>query len=146
MTFPDFVEAYQWNYRPQHPGDLTGSRSGPAARMAVMLILLHEWESVPAPGRPMPKGAHHTFDYLALGAREYGARSGIWRLLDVLDRHDVKATVITSGLVAELYPESVREVRARGHELANRRLHVAGAAADAKYAGDLHGAGVCLDC
>src|SRR5438132_6699401 len=66
----------------------------------------------------MPSGAHHTFDYLALGAREYGARFGIWRLLDVLDRHDVKATVIASGLVAELFPASVREVRARGHELA----------------------------
>jgi peptidoglycan/xylan/chitin deacetylase (PgdA/CDA1 family) len=86
--------------------------------MAVMLILLHEWESVPEPVRPMPKGAHHTFDFLALGAREYGARFGIWRLLDVLDRHNAKATVITSGLIAELFPESVREVRARGHELA----------------------------
>jgi peptidoglycan/xylan/chitin deacetylase (PgdA/CDA1 family) len=53
-----------------------------------------------------------------LGAREYGARFGIWRLMDVLDRHNVKATVITSGLVAELFPESVREVRARGQELA----------------------------
>ena len=73
-----------------------------------MLILLHEWESVPAPGRqPMPKDAHHKFDYLALGTREYGARSGVWRLLDVLDRHAVKATVIASGLVAELFPESV---------------------------------------
>ena len=55
---------------------------------------------------------------MALGAREYGARFGIRRLLDVLDRHDVKATVIASGLVAELFPESVREVRVRGHELA----------------------------
>ena len=119
MTFPDFVEAYQWNYRPQHvrrpewftqwPGD---------TRMAVMLILLHEWESVPAIARPMPKGAHHTFDYLALGAREYGARFGIWRLLDVLDRHHIKATVITSGLVAELFPQSVREITTRGHEIA----------------------------
>jgi peptidoglycan/xylan/chitin deacetylase (PgdA/CDA1 family) len=31
-----------------------------------------------------------------------------WRLLGVLDRHNVKATVVTSGLVAELFPESVR--------------------------------------
>jgi len=79
-----------------------------AARMGV---------SVPSIARPMPKGAHHIFDYLALGAREYGARFGIWRLLDVLDRHHIKATVITSGLVAELFPESVREVKTRGHEL-----------------------------
>jgi peptidoglycan/xylan/chitin deacetylase (PgdA/CDA1 family) len=32
--------------------------------------------------------------------------------------HWTGATVITSGLVAELFPESVREVKARGHELA----------------------------
>jgi hypothetical protein len=85
MTFPDFVDAYQWNYRPQHPRRPDWFREWPGgARMAVMLILLHEWESVPAPTRPMPDGAHHKFDFLALGAREYGARYGIWRLLDVL--------------------------------------------------------------
>ena len=119
MTLADFVEAYQWNCRPQHPTRPDWFTEWPGgARMAVMLILLHEWESVPAIARPMPRGAHHTFDYLALGAREYGARFGIWRLLDVLDRQDIKATVITSGLVAELFPESVREVKTRGHELA----------------------------
>jgi len=119
MAFPDFVEPYQWNYRPQHPGRPEWFTEWPGgARMAVMLILLHEWESVPAIARPMPRGAHHTFDYLALGAREYGARFGVWRLLDVLERHRIKATVITSGLVAELFPESVREVTTRGHELA----------------------------
>src|SRR5215475_12578866 len=119
MAFPDCVQAYQWNYRPQHPKRPDCLKEWPGgARMDVMLILLHEWESVPAPTSPMPSGAHHTFDYLALEAREYGARYGIWRLLDVLDRHNVKATVVTSGLVAELFPESVREVRARGQELA----------------------------
>ncbi len=120
MTFPDFVGAYQWNYRPQHPGRPDWFTEWPGgARMAVMLILLHEWESVPAPTRPMPKDSHHTFDYLALGAREYGARFGIYRLLDVLDRHNVKATVIASGLVAELFPGE----RARGHEAQARARH-----------------------
>jgi peptidoglycan/xylan/chitin deacetylase (PgdA/CDA1 family) len=119
MAFPDFVEAYQWKYRPQHPRRPDGFIEWPGgARMAVMLILLHEWESLPAIARPMPRGAHHTFDYLALGAREYGARFGLARLLDVLDRHHILATVVTSGLIAELFPESVREVNARGHELA----------------------------
>ncbi len=119
MAFPDSVEPYQWHYRPQNPGRPDWFKEWPGgARMAVLLLLLHEWESVPAPRRPMPRGAHHTFDYLALGAREYGARFGVGRLLDVLDRHQIKGTVITSGLVAELFPESVREARARGHEMA----------------------------
>lgn len=119
MAGPEFADVYQWNYRPQNPKRPAWFSEWPGGnKMAVMLLLLHEWESVPEPVRPMPKGSHHTFDYLALGTREYGARFGIWRLLDVLDRQKVKATVITSGLVAELFPESVREVRARGHELA----------------------------
>ena len=50
--------------------------------------------------------------------REYGANFGIWRLLDVLDKHGVKATVITSGLMAELFPETIVEAKRRGHEIA----------------------------
>jgi peptidoglycan/xylan/chitin deacetylase (PgdA/CDA1 family) len=119
MAYPDFVEAYQWNFRPQNPTRPEWFKEWPGgARMAVMLILLHEWMSVPEIARPMPKGSHYPFDSLALGGREYGARFGVWRLLDVLDRHHIKATVVTSGLVAELFPESVREVQKRGHEVA----------------------------
>src|SRR5438093_954921 len=52
MTFPDFVEAYQWNYRPQHPRRPEWFTEWPGgARMAVMLILLHEWEC-PCPQSP----------------------------------------------------------------------------------------------
>lgn len=119
QKLPDFAEAYQWNYRPHDPKRPDWFKEWPGgARMAVMLIVLHEWESVPTPIRPMPQGAHHTFDYLSLGTREYGARFGIRRILDVLDRHGVKASVVTSGLVAELFPDSVRDVGARGHEVA----------------------------
>ena len=118
-NLPDFAQAYQWNYRPQNPQRPDWFKEWPGgARMAVMLIVLNEWESVPAPVRPMPSGAYHTFDTLALGTREYGARYGVRRVLDVLDRHNVKASVVTSGLVAELFPDSVRDVSARGHEVA----------------------------
>lgn len=118
-TRPDLAQTYQWNYRPQNPERPQWFTEWPgSARLAVMLIVLHEWESVPTPVRPMPKGAHHTFDYLALGTREYGARFGVRRILEVLDRHGVKASVVTSGLVAELFPETVAEVQARGHEVA----------------------------
>jgi peptidoglycan/xylan/chitin deacetylase (PgdA/CDA1 family) len=86
--------------------------------MALNILVLHEWESVPRPVRPMPAGSHHSFDYLALGTREYGARFGLPRLLDVLDRHGVGASIIVSGLVAELFPETVREAKERGHEIA----------------------------
>jgi len=121
---PDsFADIYQWNLRPQNPARPDWFRSWPnGARMAVQVIVLHEWETVPwHRSRPMPATAHHKFDYMSLGAREYGARHGIWRLLDVLDKHNVKSTVLASGLIAELFPESVRAAKDRGHEIASHQ-------------------------
>jgi len=116
----DFLSAYQWNFRPRGPSRPDWFHEWPhAARIAVVVIVLHEWESVPwHRSRPMPANAHHKFDFLALGAREFGARHGVWRLLDVLDRNGVKATMVTSGLVAELFPQGVRAAKERGHEVA----------------------------
>ncbi|MEA3106802.1 MAG: hypothetical protein QOI88_1407 [Gammaproteobacteria bacterium] len=86
--------------------------------MAVQIIILHEWESTPwHRSRPMPANSHHKFDFMSLGAREYGARHGIWRLMDVVERHGLKATIMTNGLTAELFPESVRATSDRGHEV-----------------------------
>jgi peptidoglycan/xylan/chitin deacetylase (PgdA/CDA1 family) len=69
----------------------------------------------------MPANAAHDLDYLALGQREYGVRSGFPRLLDVVEQHGVSATVICNGLVAELFPESVQDAQRRGHEIATHQ-------------------------
>jgi peptidoglycan/xylan/chitin deacetylase (PgdA/CDA1 family) len=61
---------------------------------------------------------NRSIDFLALGAREYGANFGFRRLLEVLDKFDVKATVLASGLTAKLFPETLKEATARGHEVA----------------------------
>jgi peptidoglycan/xylan/chitin deacetylase (PgdA/CDA1 family) len=50
---------------------------------------------------------------------EFGGRVGIWRLLDLFDRHGIKLTIFTPGRVCELYPEVIREAAKRGHEIAN---------------------------
>ena len=115
----EFISKYQWDIRPKQPLRPTWFKSWPKnKRMAFQVIVLHEWESVPwHRSRPFPASAHHKFDYLALGSREYGARHGIWRLLDTLDEHGVKATVTTNGLVADLFPDSVYAAAQRGHEL-----------------------------
>ncbi|HEX6511040.1 MAG TPA: polysaccharide deacetylase family protein [Chloroflexota bacterium] len=119
MTQDDMARTYQWHFRPKEPVWPAGFGAWPGgARMAVQLLMLHEWESTPRPVRPMPAGAQHTFDFLGLGLREYGARFGFWRLMDVLDRHQVKASVLVNGLVCELFPETIREAKRRGHELA----------------------------
>jgi hypothetical protein len=57
-------------------------------------------------------------DALAIGMVEYGARRGVWTLLDVLEETDSRATILVSGRVAEKYPEIVKELHKRGHEIA----------------------------
>jgi len=48
---------------------------------------------------------------------EYGARRGIHRILDVLARHDVRASVLVCGVLAQRYPDMLRRVADAGHEI-----------------------------
>lgn len=47
----------------------------------------------------------------------YGGRRGVWRLLDLLDRHNYKASFEVNGIAAEQFPEAVKEISKRGHEI-----------------------------
>src|SRR6201987_5245109 len=49
---------------------------------------------------------------------EYGAVEGIPRLLDLFDRHGVKANSFMVGTAAEKHPDLAREIVRRGHEAA----------------------------
>lgn len=69
-------------------------------------------------------------DYFHVTAFERAVSRGAWdrmplrvaantrRLLDLFDEHQVQATFFVLGWVAEREPELVREIAARGHELA----------------------------
>jgi peptidoglycan/xylan/chitin deacetylase (PgdA/CDA1 family) len=48
----------------------------------------------------------------------YGMRVGLWRMLDALDRHRIRATVLMCGRAVERAPDQAREAVARGHEAA----------------------------
>jgi peptidoglycan-N-acetylglucosamine deacetylase len=50
---------------------------------------------------------------------EFGGRVGIWRLLDLFERHRIGLTIFTPGRIAQLYPASLREAAKRGFEIAN---------------------------
>lgn len=113
-AIPDW---YQWNYRPQNIARPTWFRSWPnGSRIAVCLKLMHEWESLP---RPSGRASGNIKDYASLCLREYGFRSGIWRLMDVLDKHQVKTTIMSSGLAVELWPDSFVALDRQGHEIAS---------------------------
>jgi polysaccharide deacetylase family protein (PEP-CTERM system associated) len=47
------------------------------------------------------------------------APANVARILDLLDAADVKATFFTLGWIAERHPQLVRDIVARGHELAS---------------------------
>jgi peptidoglycan/xylan/chitin deacetylase (PgdA/CDA1 family) len=122
MGSSDLDALYQWNYRPRTPERPDWFTAWPQGkRLAVSISIMHEWESDPGAQtvkkRPMVKGLKR-IDFLALGARQYGVNFGLTRLLDVLDRCSVKATVLSSGLTAELFPATLAEARKRGHEVA----------------------------
>lgn len=55
--------------------------------------------------------------YISRG--EYGAEVGVPRILDLLDKYDIKSTFFIPGHTIDTYPEVCREIIARGHEAAH---------------------------
>jgi len=51
--------------------------------------------------------------------QEYGPRTGIPRLLRLLDRQAIRATFFVPGYSAERWPDVVRAIRDAGHEIAH---------------------------
>ncbi|HYM40472.1 MAG TPA: polysaccharide deacetylase family protein, partial [Thermoplasmata archaeon] len=46
------------------------------------------------------------------------ARIGVPRILDLLDKYGIRSTFFTPGWTAQAYPEMLRDIVRRGHELA----------------------------
>jgi peptidoglycan/xylan/chitin deacetylase (PgdA/CDA1 family) len=65
-------------------------------------------------GNPLKPGF---FDSNAESWGRYGAVKGIWRALEIAARHGVKTSVMTNGVLAEFWPETVRAIHAGGHEV-----------------------------
>lgn len=53
-------------------------------------------------------------DPMNYGWRDYGARVGIWRLIDVLDRQGIRASALLNSDAGERYPRIVEAGRERG--------------------------------
>ncbi len=62
-------------------------------------------------------GARSFPDYARLSHREYGHRVGIFRVLDTLQQHGIKATVAMDAMTAEHYPYLVRHCLDAGAEI-----------------------------
>jgi peptidoglycan-N-acetylglucosamine deacetylase len=55
----------------------------------------------------------------AMSHQAYGPVTGVPRILEMLDRHEIRATFFCPGYTAERYPDLVRQVRDAGHEVAH---------------------------
>ncbi|MBS0520953.1 MAG: polysaccharide deacetylase family protein [Proteobacteria bacterium] len=60
-------------------------------------------------------GSYHP-DYRTWTQREYGNRTGIFRVLDVLDRYQIRAGVAVNAMAAERYPFLVAQFKKRNYE------------------------------
>ena len=90
------------------------------ARMAVWVIVnVEEWDidqamprtvlTPPAGGSPMP-------DIPNWAWHEYGNRVGFWRMLEVLDRHEIRAVLAVNGTAVRAYGAIARAAKERNWE------------------------------
>lgn len=93
------------------------------ARVAFVLgIAFEAWDKTkPTQGAALqsslPKDALWKRDWSTETFREFGAKVGLKRLLDICDRYDIKTSVQVNGLTCVYYPELVKDCYDRGHEL-----------------------------
>jgi allantoinase len=98
------------------------------ARVAVQVVINYEEGSEYSllDGDPHREVTNDTISPIPLDQRdlvnesffEYGSRAGVWRLLRLMDKHDIKCTFLACGLALERNPEVGAEIRKRGHEAA----------------------------
>ena len=94
-------------------------------RIAVVFNLAYEMWSPGATSGVGPMGnllSDGLFDPNADSYGRYNATQGIPRLVGILDRHGIAATLMTSGLVAEAHPERLRAFAAGGHDIVGHGL------------------------
>jgi peptidoglycan/xylan/chitin deacetylase (PgdA/CDA1 family) len=99
-----------------------------AARLAVWVVPnVEHYEYLPPPGAvdAYPRTPHP--DVRKYAYHDYGNRVGFWRMVDVLDRHEVPCTVSLNVAVLDHYPEIAQAMVERGwafmsHGLYNTRF------------------------
>ena len=89
-------------------------------RIAVVFNIAYEaWSDGKAPGiGPMGNVLQPGyFDTNAHSWATFGPVRGIQRLIGIAEAHGIKTSVMVSGVLAERYPDTVRMIHVRGHEV-----------------------------
>jgi peptidoglycan/xylan/chitin deacetylase (PgdA/CDA1 family) len=109
---------YDYAPFPKRPR-LSWPRNG---RIAFCVLLhLEHWQLMPEQGghrdpRFVGEFGSYTPDYRTWTQREYGNRVGIFRVLEVLDRYQVRAGAPVNALAAQRYPYLVEQFKKRRYE------------------------------
>lgn len=90
------------------------------AQLAVSFSLMFEAGGQPISGAPgfFPPIENNVPDLPNNGLFQYGVYEGIPRILDLLDKHQVKVSSFMIGEAVEKAPDLAREIVKRGHEAA----------------------------
>lgn len=89
------------------------------ARVGIVFNVAYEgWSEGQTPGigpmgNPLKPGF---FDANAASWGLYGPTRGIWRALEIAARHAIPLSIMTNGVLAEKWPDTVRAIHAAGHE------------------------------
>lgn len=84
------------------------------ARIAVWIIPNIEHFKIDVP--PRPPGLNIIPDVQNFSARDYSLRVGIWRMMEIMDKHGFRGTVALNSDVCERYPAVMEECQKRGWE------------------------------
>ncbi len=106
-----------------------GWPGGAGVALCVILVLEHmDWQAPDGSfqvanlaGGSAPRAFP---DYARLSHREYGHRVGIFRLLDILEKHGIPATIALDAITAENYPYLVQHCIDRGCEIIGHGVSV----------------------
>ena len=89
-------------------------------RLAVAVTVMYEtWAEGKAPNSSVQ--ATHlkpgTVDLAGRAWSTYGARVGVWRIIRTLDRLGIPATFFTNARLAEIHPDTVKQIVKSGHDV-----------------------------
>ena len=107
---------YDWSVLGQRPPVAWPGQ----ARIALWIVPALEWFPLDMKGTPFkPPGALQTAypDLRHYTLRDYGNRVGIFRIMQALERHGLRASVALNAAVAQRYPALVRSCVERGWEV-----------------------------
>ena len=77
-----------------------------ARRQAGLLHLSHGLRGLPRE-RPLQEDPALKVNVASLSHANYGGAVGVWRLMDIFDRYQIKATIGANGLAVEKWPETI---------------------------------------